>query len=181
MFIILNCWFGSNSISSNNLCCNCLTYSNRTMIFQVSGEILMLREDGSLTAIHNQNHDFFFLTKSHNLIKQFWSFLLLEQWLAYTMSIWPVLTQNKEGRRELHFTNKKYRFVKRWPLPSCLHPPSVPEQEFLKALSTTLFDPWNNRDEGEVKRIIHTLALTSSGNGPTLGSPHFQIYSMKRN
>ena len=59
-------------------------------------------------------------------------------------------------------------------------PSSIPEQE-LKALSTTLFDPWNNRDEGEVKRIIHTLALTSSGQWTNTGISHFQIYSVKRN
>lgn len=128
------------------------TSSNRTMIFQVSGEILMLREDGSLlqSIIRIMT-----LQKSHNLIKQFWK--LPSAW-AVTGLQYEYLTcfdQNKEGRREHHFTNKKIQVCEEMAFALLSSPSSVLEQE-LKALSTTLFQPWNNRDGKCQENHLHT-------------------------
>lgn len=129
------------------------TSSNRTMIFQVSGEILMLWEDGSL--LQSIIRIVTLKKKSHNLIKQFRK---LPSACAVTGLQYEYLTcfdQNKEGRREHHFTNKKIQVCEEMAFALLSSPSSVLEQEF-KALSTTFFHPWNNRDGKSRENHPHT-------------------------
>ena len=108
MFIVLNCWFWSNSISSNNLCTphNCSSLLLTEPWFSRCLGDPYVQGRWFFIAIHNQNRALK-KKKSHNLIKQFWK--LPSSW-AVTGLQYEYLTcfdQIKEDRTEPHFTNKK--------------------------------------------------------------------------
>ena len=153
------------------------TSSNRTMIFQVSGEILMLREDGSL--LQSITRIMTFKKKSHNLIKQFWKFPSAWTVTGLQHEYLTCFDQNKEGRREHHFTNKKIQVCEEMAFALLSSPSSVLEQN-LKPWAQ-LSSSHGTTGMGKAERIIHTLALTSSGQWTNTGIPHFQIHSVKRN
>ena len=85
------------------------------------------------------------------------------------MSIWPVLTKTRRVGDSSTSQIKKYRFVKRWPLPSCLHPPLSLNRNLKPWAQLSLIHGTTGMREKSRESFTHWLWHHRS-NGPTLGS-----------
>ena len=94
------------------------------------------------------------------------------------MNIWPVLTKSRRIGQSPTSQIKRYRFEKRWPLPSCLHPPLSLNKNLKPWAQLSSIHGTIGMREKPRESSTHWL-WRHRGNGPTLGSLTFRFILWK--
>ena len=94
------------------------------------------------------------------------------------MNIWPVLTKSRRIGQSPTSQIKRYRFEKRWPLPSCLHPPLSLNKNLKPWAQLSSIHGTIGMREKPRESSTHWL-WCHRGNGPTLGSLTFRFILWK--